>query len=101
MPRETAAQRRTRIEMLLADYDARNRELRKLEKEVDTLKEEIQANVPVGTYGEWIRSSGTPRELLDQQAVREQYKSRGEEIPTKKTAAPIVVTHIETAAKKK
>lgn len=91
MPRETAAQKRTRIALLLADYDARSRELRKLTKEVEGLKEQVKEIEP-GTYGEWIRSEGTPREVLDQAAVREAYKARDEELPVKVTSAPVIVT---------
>lgn len=98
MGRETAAARRTRIEGLLADYDNLNRQQLKLKKEVDSLKEQIR-DVPPGTYGEWIRSAGTPRENMDQQAVKRQYEERGETVPTKMTEAPIVVTHIAASKK--
>lgn len=91
MAKETAAQRRTRISLLLADYDARSRELRKLAKIVDGLKEQIR-EVPVGTYGDWIRSEGTPREIMDQAAVKQEYAARGEDLPMRMTDAPIVVT---------
>lgn len=90
MAKETAAQRKTRISMLLADYDARSRELRKLTKDVDALKEQI-AEIPVGTYGDWIRTEGTPRELLDQAEAKNRLAAAGLEIPTKMTAPPIVV----------
>ncbi len=96
MARETAAQRKSRIALLLADYDARSRELRKLTKEVDTLKTQVK-EVPPGTYGEWIRSDGTPREIVDQAAVREAYKARHEDLPTKMTDAPAIVTHAASA----
>lgn len=92
MPRETAAAKRSRIEGLLADYDDKSRQLRKLAKDVDSLKDQIR-DVPPGTYGEWIRSAGTPREIMDQAAVKRQYEERGETLPTKTTDAPIVVTH--------
>jgi hypothetical protein len=91
MPRETAAQRRTRIAMLLADYDARSRELRKLTKIVDGLKEQIR-EVDAGTYGDWIRGHGTPREIMDMAAVKQDYADRGKPVPMKVTEAPIVVS---------
>lgn len=94
MARETAAQRRTRIEMLLADFDARNRELRKLTKIVDGLKEQVK-DVPVGVYGEWQRAEGTPREITDQAAVKAHYAEVGIEMPTRLTDPPIVVSPVK------
>lgn len=91
MARETAAQRRTRVALLLADYDARSRELRKLMKIVDGLKEQVR-EVPVGTYGEWVRSEGTPREIMDQAAVKQDFADRGLTVPVKLTDPPIVVS---------
>lgn len=91
-PRETAAQKRNRIAMLLADYDARSRELRKLAKDVDSLKEQVKEIEP-GTYDEWTVSTGTPREIMDQAAVKREYQDRGQVLPTKMTDAPIVVAH--------
>lgn len=93
MPRETAAQKRNRIEALLADYDARTRELRKLTKDVESLKEQVRKVGP-GTYGEWSRSHGTAREILDQAAVKRGYEARGEVLPVKMTDPPIVVLHV-------
>ena len=90
-PRETAAQKRTRIGMLLAEYDAQNRALRKLTAEVKTLKAQVQEIEP-GTYGEWIRSHGTPREILDQPKARDLLKEHGIPVPMATTEAPIVVT---------
>lgn len=89
--KETATQRRTRIGLLLGDYDARNRELRKLTKEVDTLKVQVKEIEP-GTYGDWVVSRGAPREIVDQQAVKAGYAARGEALPTKTTDAPVTVT---------
>jgi len=91
--RETAAQKKTRIAGLLADYDARSRELRKLDKDVQALKVQI-ADIPAGTYGEWIRSEGTPREIMDIAAVKADYTERGAELPVKISKPPIVVTHV-------
>lgn len=93
MPRETAAQRRTRIAMLLADYDARSRELRKLAKDVDSLKAQVREIEP-GTYGDWVRGTGTPREIPDAAAIKAAYAERGEPIPTKMTEAPVTVTMV-------
>lgn len=90
MARETAAQKRTRISMLLADYSNRAAELRKLVKIVDGLKEQVKEIDP-GTYGDWQRSSGTPREILDQQAVKAKYAELGLTLPVKMSDAPIVV----------
>lgn len=96
MARETAAQKRTRIALLLADYDARSRELRKLVKIVDGLKEQIREIDP-GTYGDWQRSDGTPREIMDQAAVKQDYAERGVPLPVKVTDAPIVVSFLAGA----
>jgi len=93
MAKETAAQRRTRIAMLLADYDARSRELRKLTKEVDNLKAQVR-EVDPGTHGEWIRGTGTPREIVDQAAIKQAYAERGEPMPTRMTEPPITVTMV-------
>ena len=90
--RETAAQKRNRIAMLLADYDARSRDLRKLTKDVDTLKEQVR-EIPAGTYGEWTRAEGTPRTIVDHAAVKKYFSEHGAELPTKTTEAPIIVTH--------
>lgn len=94
--KETAAQRRARIEMLLADFANRSEELRKLTKIVDGLKEQIK-EIPEGKYGEWMRSSGTPREMLDQTAVKAFYAKHGEPLPTKMSAAPALVRPVAGA----
>lgn len=88
--KETAAQRKRRFEMICADYDARSRELRKLESIVKGLKEQVR-EIPEGTYGEWTRSHGTAREIVDQAAVKTHYATIGEPLPTKMTEAPILV----------
>lgn len=88
--KETAAQRKTRISMLLADYSNRAAELRKLSKIVDGLKEQVR-EIPSGTYGEWERAEGTPREIVDQVAVKKHYAEAGLVMPVKMTEAPLVV----------
>lgn len=93
MAKETAAQKRTRISLLLGDYDARSRELRKLTKEVETLKEQVREVEP-GTYGDWVRGTGTAREILDIGAVKAAYKDRGDPLPTKMTEAPVTITMV-------
>lgn len=92
MARETKAQKTTRVAMLLADYDAQSRALRKLTKAVDELKEAVKAIEP-GTFGDWTYAHGTPREILDQPAARAALKEAGIEVPTKMTDAPIVLTN--------
>lgn len=91
MARETAAQKRSRISMLLADFDARNRELRKLSKIVEGLKEQVREVEP-GTYGDWIRGTGTPREIMDQAEARRLLELNGIPVPMKTTDAPVVVS---------
>lgn len=90
MPRETAAQKKTRISLLLGEFDARNRELRKLETIVKGLKEQIK-EIPVGQYGDWNRSEGTPREILDQPAAKKLIIELGGKVPTTFTDPPVVV----------
>lgn len=89
-PRETAAQKKTRIALLLADFANRNEELRKLTKIVDGMKEQIKA-LPVGTYFDWELSEGTAREITDQAAIKAFYAEHGKPLPTKMSAAPIMV----------
>jgi hypothetical protein len=78
--------------MLLADFDAKNRELRKLSKDVETMKAQIKLEVPAGTYGDFVRSEGTPRQITDMDAVKMKYMELGLEIPTKMTDPPVIVT---------
>lgn len=91
MAKETAAQRKTRIGMLLADYDAQSHALRKLSKSVGELKEQIK-DIDAGTYGDWKLSAGTPREILNQRAAKEALTAAGIPIPTVMTEAGIVVS---------
>lgn len=92
MARETKAQKASRLTFLLGEYDAKSRELRKLTKQVDELKEKIKAE-DAGTYGDWAFAYGTPREILDQPAARAALKEAGLEVPLTMTSAPIVVTN--------
>lgn len=91
MARETKAQKTTRVALLVAEYDARSRELRKLVKDVESLKAQVKEVEP-GTYGEWIVSTGTPRENLDQAQAKIMLTEAGLKIPTKMSEAPVVVT---------
>lgn len=91
--RETAAQKRTRISLLLADYDNRSKELRKLAKIVDGLKEQVKELDP-GTYGDWSLATGTPREILDQAGAKRALTEAGLPIPTLMTSAPVVVAPV-------
>jgi hypothetical protein len=56
------------------------------------MKEQIRDEVPVGTYGDYVRSAGTPREITDQEAVKRDYAARGVPLPVKVTASPVIVT---------
>ncbi len=91
MPRETKAAKTARIGLLLADYDAASRDLRKLTKRVEELKAEIRDTVEPGSYGEWSYAEGTPREVLDQPAARALIKSLGAEVPMATTKPTLVV----------
>ena len=93
MARETKAARDSRVSMLLADFDARSKELNKLQAIVKGLKAQV-AEIEPRTYGEWVRAEGTPRAIMDQGAVREFYTANGYEVPTKMTDPPVVVTHV-------
>lgn len=90
--RETKAQKANRVAMLLADYDAQSRALRKLTKVVDELKKAVKEIEP-GTFGDWTYARGTAREVLDQQAARAALKEAGIEVPLTMTDAPIVLTN--------
>jgi hypothetical protein len=92
MAKETVKARNARFSDLLGMLDARQRELNKLSSEVKSLKEQVKSEVPPGTYGDWIRAEGTPRQVLDQAAVRADYQERGVPLPMKTTDAPIVIT---------
>jgi hypothetical protein len=94
MPRETKAQKTTRISLLLGDYDEKSKRLRKLANEVDDLKGQIEAaELESGTvYGDWIFGRGTPRNNVDNEAVKEHYASLKLELPRKLSKAPIIVT---------
>jgi len=91
--RETKAARASRVSMLLADFDARSKELNKLQTLVKGLKAQV-AEIEPGTYGDWVRAYGTPRNVLDQAAVRADYAARGVDLPMKPTDAPVVVTPV-------
>jgi hypothetical protein len=92
MPKETATQRKQRIADLLADYFHRSAELRKLARDVDSMKEQIREEVEPGTYGDYVRSAGTPREITDAEAVKRHFAEIGKPMPVKMTAAPVIVT---------
>jgi hypothetical protein len=89
--KETAAQKRSRIEMLLAEYDAKNRELNKLTASVKALKAQIK-EIPVGTYNSATLGTGTPREMLNQREAKDLLTKAGIPIPMITTEAPITVT---------
>lgn len=92
MPRETKAQKNARVGALLADYDEKSRQLRKLEKDVKDMKERIR-ELAEGTYGEWMFTLGTTREIMDQGQVQKDYAEQGKEVPKMTTQPQIVVKH--------
>jgi len=91
MARETKTAMNARVGALLADFDARNREVNKLKKIVEGLKLQLKEIDP-GTYGDWVLAAGTPREMLDQPEARRLLTDAGISVPVKLTDAPIVVT---------
>lgn len=98
MPRETKAQRNARVGALLADYDEKSRQLRKLEKDVKDMKERIR-ELAEGQYGEWVYTQGTPREIMDQPQVQKDYAEQGKPVPKVMTQPPIVVKHVAATGK--
>jgi predicted nuclease with TOPRIM domain len=100
MPRETKAQKNARVGALLADYDEKSRQLRKLEGDLKDMKDRIR-ELAEGQYGEWIFTYGTPREILDQAQVQKDYAEQGWEVPKTETRAPIVVKHVAATSGKR
>lgn len=98
--RETAAQKRTRISMLLADFDARNREANKLNAIVKGMREQIK-ELKAGTYGEWQLAFTPGRQIVDAAALNEIHAKLKIEVPMKSSAPSVVVVPVAgTGAKK-
>ena len=89
--RETAAQRKTRISLLLADYDSRSRELNKLTAIVKGLREQVR-ELEAGAFGDWRLSYGAPRQILNQAKAKQMLTDAGLEVPMVETAPSIVVS---------
>jgi hypothetical protein len=89
--KETAAQRRTRIGLLLAEYNNVTSQLNKLNSQAKSLKEQIR-DVTAGSYGDWQLTFGTPRQVLDQKQVKIDYAELGKQLPMVDTSPPISVT---------
>lgn len=90
MARETKAQRAARLSDLLGEYDRLNKEKRKIESDLKTLKGQLDFVDP-GTYGDWVLSFGTPRTIMDQPKVRDYFQANDLELPVMQTAPPISV----------
>lgn len=91
MPRTTKAQ----IGMLLAEYDAVNRDFRKSAKRLDELKVQIRAlSLKQGPYGEMTFAEGTPREILDQAAAKDALIKAGLPVPVVMTQPPLIIKPI-------
>jgi hypothetical protein len=99
-PRETVAQKRTRIGMLLADLDARTRELSKLNAIVKGLKAQAR-DIENGAYGEWNLTRTAGREMLDQQEARRLLDEAGIPIPMTMTQPSLVLTPVVAPGAKK
>lgn len=93
MPRETMKAKRARIAMLLADYDEKSRALRKMDRDVKEIKEQIHQLEP-GTYDDWSYTEGPSREILDQPAVKALCAELGKEVPMTTTRPSIIVQHV-------
>lgn len=100
MPRETKRQRDERVGALLAEYDEKSRQLRKLERDVKDMKDRVR-ELAEGQYGEWVFTLGTPREILDQPQVQKDYADQGKAVPKVMTQPPIVVKHVAATTKGK
>lgn len=98
MPRETKAQKNARVGALLAEYDEKSRQLRKLDKDVKDLKERVR-ELDEGQYGEWIFALGISREILDQAQVQKDYAAEGKDVPKVMTQPQIVVKHAAATTK--
>jgi hypothetical protein len=90
MARETIKQRNARVGDLLAHYFEVNAQVKKLSNELDSLKEQVRQEDP-GTYDGWELAHGTPREIMDQKAVKEDYEQRRVAVPTTTTQPPLIV----------
>lgn len=90
MARETKAARNARIGDMLAEYNRMSTEIRKLEKDLKTLKPQIR-ELAADTYGDWVLSYGTPRTIMDQPRARELLTSQGIDVPETITEPPIQV----------
>lgn len=91
MVRETIKARNARVSALLADYDARKRELRKASAAVKEIEEQV-AELESGEYGDWLLSRGTAREILDQKGAKDALTKAGIPVPMTMTKAPLTVT---------
>ena len=90
------------IALLLADYDAAQRDKRKAENREKELKEQIEAlGLAERTYGDWSFAHGTPSNRLDQTEARRLLNEHGIKIPMKLAKAPIVVKLVEKTPAKK
>jgi hypothetical protein len=89
--RETAAQRKSRLSALIADFDARNRELNKLLTIVKGLKAQIKEIEP-GTYGDWVLAFKPGRQIVDAQALATIHAEKGITVPMRTADDSIVVT---------
>jgi hypothetical protein len=89
--KETAAQKRARINALLADYDSRNHELNKLTSIVKGLKTQIR-DIEPGTYGDLTLTFGAGREMFDQAEAKRLLTDHKLDIPVFTTQGVIVIT---------
>lgn len=97
--RETAAQKRQRISDLLADYDNRSRELNKLKKIVEGMKEQIKA-LPAATYGEWQLAFTPGRSIVDATALKALLDSHKLVTPMRTSDPSVVVVPVVSGTKK-
>jgi hypothetical protein len=94
MARKTAAQRATEVQYanVLGEYFVVHEEKKEQDKEDRRLKRAIET-VPDGQWGEYVKTVGNPRIVMDNDAVAERYARLGETVPTK-LAYPVIVRKV-------
>jgi hypothetical protein len=95
--RETVKQRTARAADLLAHYHEVNEAAKKINAELDSLKDQVRELDPA-EYDGWELAHGTPRVIMDQKAVQADYDKRRVECPTMETRPPLIVRPVATAA---
>jgi hypothetical protein len=78
---------------VLAKYSAACTAASEAEREKRRLRKLVD-EIPEGDYGGWRKRLGDPAEVLDRDAVEQDYARRGLAVPKKAAAAPLVVEYV-------